>query len=392
MLVLKVCINEWKNASRDQRELMVCRELGADVKVVAKGGGYGRKVTIDHVAGFEVYRLSARPFQHLSVLPNQIMAIFMWALYVRKMHPDIISGHDLYGLTIAWISCLFMRKSKRPKLVYDSHEFEAGRSAKRSGLQTKVIIYWERFMIKCSAFMIVVNESIADEVVKLHKLQERPVVVRNIPFKWKVDQKTCAEIRKRMLEELSGDVILIYHGVIVKGRGIEKCIEVLTYDKELCLVILGDAFSDSYRKQLENLIEKLEVKDRVVFYKAVPQHKLGEYIGAADISMIIIEPIVKSYYLALPNKLFESIQSHTPVVGSDLPEIKKIICQYKIGEVCRNDNVKDIYRAVEDIKRDRKKQEQYRRNEEDASTELCWEMESKCLTDAYRELWNSLLQ
>lgn len=56
MLVLKICISEWKNASRDQRELLACRELGADVKVVAKGGGYGRDVSIDYVAGFVVLR------------------------------------------------------------------------------------------------------------------------------------------------------------------------------------------------------------------------------------------------------------------------------------------------------------------------------------------------
>lgn len=204
MLVLKICISEWKNASRDQRELMVCRELGADVKVVAKGIGNGRGTSVDHVAGFEVYRLSARPFKHLPILLNRILSVFMWAAYVRKMHPDIISGHDLEGLTIGWLSSFFLRHSQKPKLVYDSHEFEAGRNAKRSRMQTQIIIHWERFMIKRSVFMIVVNESIAVEVVKLHKLQERPIVVRNIPPKWDVDRKVCAEIRAQMLKELSG--------------------------------------------------------------------------------------------------------------------------------------------------------------------------------------------
>lgn len=204
MLILKIRIGEWKNESRDYRELSVCKELGAEVKVIAKGSEYGGNITIDHVAGLEVHRLSSRPFRYLPVLSNRILAIFMWAAYVRKMHPDIISGHDLGGLTIGWLSGLFLRYSRKPRLVYDSHEFEAGRNAKRSRLQTKIIIYWERFMIKRSAFMIVVNESIADEVVKLHKLQERPIVVRNIPPKWDVDREVCAEIRAQMFEKLSG--------------------------------------------------------------------------------------------------------------------------------------------------------------------------------------------
>lgn len=141
---------------------------------------------------------------------------------------------------------------------------------------------------------------------------------------------------------------------------------------------------------MENLIEKKEVKDRVIFHDAVPAHELWKYIGAADISMALIEPVSKSYYLALPNKLFESIQARTPVIGSDLPEIKKIIVKYKVGEVCRFDNMADIYRAVKDIKENKKKQEEYRKNEEEASKELCWERESRHLADAYKKIWITL--
>lgn len=390
MLVLKISLNEWKNASRDQRELSVCRELGADVKVVAKGSVNGKRAFIDDVNGFEVHRLSTRPFPYLPVAVNRILSVFRWAAYVRKLSPEIISGHDLDGLTIGWLSGFLKKPSTRPRLVYDSHEFEAGRNAKRNKFQTKMIIYWERFMIKRSDLMVVVNESIANEVVKLHRLKERPVVVRNIPPKWEIDRKVCLEMRERMLGDLSGEYILIYHGAVVKGRGIEKCVEVLTYDKELSLVILGSVPVERYKSDLENLIEKRNVKDRVIFYDAVPACELWKYIGAADISMAIVEPVAKSYYLALPNKLFESIQAHTPVVGSDLPEIKKIILQYKVGEVCSADNIADIYRAVKDIKEDKKKQEQYRKNEEDVSGELCWEMEQRRLKEAYIKIYGSV--
>lgn len=390
MLVLKISLNEWKNASRDQRELLLCREMGADVKVVAKGDKSGKDAFIHEVNGFEVHRLSTRPFQCLPVAVNRILAVFKWAAYVRKLQPEIISGHDLDGLTIGWLSGFFLKSSQKPKLVYDSHEFEAGRNTKRSKFQTKMIIYWERFMIKRSHLMIVVNESIANEVVKLHRLQKRPVVVRNIPSKWEIDRNVCLEMREGMLRDISGEYILIYHGAVVKGRGIEKCVEVLSYDKELSLVILGSVPVESYKSDLENLIEKMNVKDRVVFYDAVPACELWKYIGAADISMAIVEPVAKSYYLALPNKLFESIQAHTPVVGSDLPEMKRIISEYKVGEVCKADNITDIYRAVKNIKEDKKKQEQYKKNEEEASEELCWEREQTKLKEAYKNIWVSL--
>lgn len=151
------------------------------------------------------------------------------------------------------------------------------------------------------------------------------------------------------------------------------------------MVVLGDMSDHNYRRSLEELIVRLDVKDRVLFHDAVPHCELWKYIGAADISMTVIEPVAKSYYLCLPNKLFESIQAHTPIVGSDFPEIKKIICQYKIGEVCKQDEVADVYRAVKEIKDNKEKQEQYRKNAEEASKGLCWEMESLRLMGAYRK-------
>ena len=383
-LVLKIAPSEWKNESRDKRELSVVRELGAEVLVLAKGDKSG---VIEEIEGFPIYRMSTRPLgKYVPIAINRIVSIFTWAYQARKISPQIISGHDIGGLTIGWLSSFFLKQEDKPKLVYDSHEFEAGRNAKRNRLQRKLIIYWERFMIKRSAFMIVVNDSIADEVVKLHKLKERPVVVRNIPPRWDVDPKACAEVREQLLKELSGGVILIYHGAMMVGRGIEKCIELLTYDKALCLVVLGDVIG-SYGNSLECLIEKLNVKGRVLFHKVVPQYELWKYIGAADVSIVIIESIVKSYYLALPNKLFESIQAHIPIVGSNLPEIEKIICQYRVGEVCRHDDVADIYRAVKEIKDNKEKQEQYRKNAEEASKELCWEKESRRLMEAYKRIW-----
>lgn len=198
MKVLKVCIGEWKNASRDKRELTVCRELGAITEVVAKGASHdwGR---VDKVDGFTVYRLSTRLFPWLPTSINRAISIFTWAHYVRGIRADIISGHDIEGLTISWLSTLFQRRRNRPALVYDSHEFELGRNVKRNRVQWFFVKYWERFLIKRSAFMIVVNDSIADEVTRIHHLKKRPVVARNTPNRWTVDEKVCAEKRREIL-------------------------------------------------------------------------------------------------------------------------------------------------------------------------------------------------
>ena len=47
-------------------------------------------------------------------------------------------------------------------------------------------------MRRC-AFSIMVNDSIADEVQKIHALKQRPVVIRSTPYCWELDE---AEIER----------------------------------------------------------------------------------------------------------------------------------------------------------------------------------------------------
>ena len=89
MKVLKICIGTWENASHDKRELSVCRELGADTEVVAKGDESHPEGLVE---GFYVNRLSARPLKHAPVALNRMISIFTWAAYIRKRKDaDILS-------------------------------------------------------------------------------------------------------------------------------------------------------------------------------------------------------------------------------------------------------------------------------------------------------------
>lgn len=384
--VLKIALSTWENASRDKRELGVVEELGAEVLVLAKGNSTG---VIEQVDGFNVYRMSTRPLgNHVPNMINRIASIFTWSWKTRKLAPKVISGHDIMALLIGYLSTIFLSKKRRPKLVYDSHEFELGRNTKRSKLQTLVITYLERFLIKRCEFTIVVNDSIAGEVQKIHKLKKRPVVVRNIPEFWEIDIKVCENIRYELLKKLKKDIkfLLIYHGMLGEGRGIETLLEVIGSTKDTGLIILGNCSDKRYKENLIGRVQKLHIGDRIVFLNAVPIKELWKYVGAADLSMVSIVPVVKSYYFALPNKLFESIQSLTPIIASDLPEIKKIVQSYKIGLLNKPDDVKDIISCVNTMKEDKTQYKLFKKNLEIAKKELCWEKEKKILFETYKAI------
>lgn len=85
-------------------------------------------------------------------------------------------------------------KKKKTISIYDSHEFEMGHNTngKRSKFSSYVIQRLEKLLMKKSVFSIMVNDSIADEVQKIHKLETRPIIVRNIPNYWEINKYSMA--------------------------------------------------------------------------------------------------------------------------------------------------------------------------------------------------------
>lgn len=388
--LLKIMPNKFENASRNKRELSTVKELGHEVIIIAKG----ETNEIKMIDGFEVHCRTTRPLgnNNLIVNINRLVSLFTWASYARKIEPDVISGHDLIGLFIGWLSTLFIPKKRRPLLVYDSHEFELGRNTvgKKSRLRNWRVFLMEKYLTNKSFINIMVSDSIADEVQKNYNLADRPIVVRNIPQYYYIDEKTIKDKRKEICDKLciSNDAFLaMYHGGITRGRGIEKLIQAIGFVNGAALIILGYG-EINYIAELNQLIDDLNRNGNVHFLDAVPVDMLWKYIGAADVGMSTIENVSRSYYYSLPNKLFESIQSLTPIIGSDFPEIKKIIEGYDIGICCDPHDVNDIANAIRKLKEDRDLYSKFKINLKKAKKELCWENEKKVLIDAYSNVFD----
>lgn len=189
------------------------------------------------------------------------------------------------------------------------------------------------------------------------------------------------------MEYINGNVInfiIIYHGALTTGRGIENLIKAISHFDDVGLVVLGNGSVD-YTEQLKQYILKNQVSHKVILRSAVPIGQLWKYVGAADVSMATIEFSAKSYYFALPNKFFESIQSMTPVIASDGPEMKRIIEKYEIGLTCKPDNVEDICCCIEKMRSDKAFYDSCKNNLNKAKEELCWEREKEVLKRAFLE-------
>jgi len=371
--------------SRNRRELEAAREYGYDITVVSSDdAGYFNT----HFPQYEFCNDGTIPVSYkMSSLKRHFLIIFSWFRVfkvARNVEADAVSCHDLDSLWMFWLSKRF--KSHKPKLIYDSHEFELGRNIRRSKFKWWIIRQQERFMMKRCAFSIMVNDIIADSVQQIHKLKERPVVVRNIPYYWTIDPEECKKYRSQLLSEMVSprEVLLMFHGGLMENRGIELLLKVVSMNEHVCLILLGN--SDYCFKDVPSrIIDELGIDDRVLLRPAVPIPELWKYVGAADIGMVTIPAIAKSYYYMLPNKFFENIQCMTPVICSDYPAIVPLVKKYGVGLTCDPTDAKAINVCIERLRNDKALYTQCKENERLAKNELCWEQEKNHLHDAFKK-------
>jgi len=151
--------------------------------------------------------------------------------------------------------------------------------------------------------------------------------------------------------------------------------------KGVRLRIVGPA-RDGYEAELTELARREGVAERVEFAGAVAPERVLEAAGEADVGLVLIEPICLSYRMSLPNKLFEYVAAGVPVLGSDLPEIGRLIGEHGIGLVAQPDQVADIASKLTEMLRPERSRE-FRLAVRRAAEQLSWQREALVLAENY---------
>jgi glycosyltransferase involved in cell wall biosynthesis len=255
------------------------------------------------------------------------------------------------------------------KIFYDSREL----FGYLAGLKERKFVqsFWktvEKLFIK-HADHIITTGSMDSEVLKEMYGVTNTVVLRNVPRFYKPVQQT--DLRNQL--GISKDKkILLYQGVILKGRGIEKIFDILPDMSEFVFVLIGGGEFENYYKS--SAVER-KVIDQVFFIGKFSQEDLPKLTPSADVGIALIENLSKSYYYALPNKLFEYIMAEVPVVVSDLPQMKEIVNKFNVGYVVDPDNKDELKTALKNLTSDEVQYKEFQQNCKTASEELNWENE-----------------
>ncbi|PQJ79305.1 glycosyltransferase [Polaribacter porphyrae] len=360
----KIFVAVTNDISTDYRVHKICDYLtskGYDILI------YGRVLpnTIKVKRSYQIKRIKHFFNNNFLFYAEYNIRLFFYVLLKKY---DFILANDLDTLP----ACFFLSKIKKTKLVYDSHElFSEGPELQgRKFVQS----FWRRledFFLPKIKNAYTVSQSIVEFYD--NKYQNKMGLIRNIPLKNDIlnIEKVTFPTKNRTI---------LYQGVLNPGRGLKPMIKALHFIDNLDLVIIGYGKVES---ELRDFVKDQKMTERVHFLGRIAREKLFNYTKKATLGMVLEEPLGLSFQYSLPNKLFDYIHAEIPIIAGNLPEISRIINEYKVGVLVDNYNPETIAKEIKATLENEDLLSDIKVNQQRAKNILCWEVEQKKLDNYF---------
>lgn len=292
--------------------------------------------------------------------------------YLIAKRFDVIVSNDLDTLA----ACYLASKLTKKPLVYDSHEYytEVPELVDRPFVKR----CWEKIekrILPNVNYCYTVCQSIAD--VYNEKYGNNFQIIRNLPARMELNSTEISEPKFP-----TDKPIVIYQGAVNLGRGVEEAILSMHQLENVNLVIAGGG---DMLEKCKALAEKEQLSDRIFFLGRFGFNDLKQITRYATIGISVEKDLGLNYRYALPNKLFDYIQSEVPVLSASLPEMKRVVDQYGVGITIKETTPDAIADGIKMMLDQKDQYLNWKSNCKKAKEILCWENESLILKSIYND-------
>jgi glycosyltransferase involved in cell wall biosynthesis len=308
-----------------------------------------------------------------------------YALFILRLfwfllwhHADILFCNDLDALPANFLAA----KLKKVPLVYDSHEYFTG--VPELIHRPKVQRIWkkiERYCLPKVDYAITVNESIAR--LYFEEYQKNFEVIRNVPIITKPFLGEKTNLRNELGLPQNKNIVILQGAGINIDRGAEELVQSMMYLPDYLLLIVGGG---DVLPALKKIVSENNLKENVWFIAKQPIETLRKYTAASSIGVTLDKDNNINYKFSLPNKIFDYIHAGIPVLASDLPEISKIINEYKIGKICPDHNPKTIANCIDEMIKSEEKMKEWEANTTIAAKDFNWDKEKEKLLAIFKKI------
>lgn len=368
----RVIVSVTNDIYTDQRVHKVCTYLHDNgYSVLLVGRRLTHSKTLDHRT-YSTHRMKLVFTKGALFYAFFNLRLFLFLIFRKS---DILLSNDLDTLLANRIAS----QLKRNKLVYDSHELftEVPELTTRPKVR-KVWLSIEKRIFPKLKHVYTVNQSIAKIYEERYGINVG--VVRNVSRKWepkKIKSKTDLSIPedKKM-------IILQGSGINI-DRGGEEAVESMLWVKNAILYIVGGGDVIS---QLKDAVIKNKLSEKVFFIDRLPYDQMMNYTYHADLGLTLDKDTNPNYRFSLPNKVFDYIHTRTPVLSSDLVEIRRVFEKHNVGVVLKEYSSNSIASEINKLFDKPDALKEMKENCILASKEECWEKEKEKLSAYFPQI------
>lgn len=252
-------------------------------------------------------------------------------------------------------------------VVLDLHEFapleheDDLRWRMLAARQTDTLL---RRLMPRAAAVTTVNEPIASAYER--RYGRRPVVVTNAARMMDLQPSETAD----------GRIGMAHHGVAMRGRQLEKMIDLLDHLDErftLDMFLLGD---DRYVAELR---ERATAQGRVKVHPALPMEEIVQTLNAFDVGLYILAPSGFNNLNALPNKFFDFVQARLAIAIGPSPAMADLVSRHGLGVVADSFAPHALAERLQHL--DAERIHRFKQAAHVASTDLCAERNAEILRE-----------
>jgi glycosyltransferase involved in cell wall biosynthesis len=304
----------------------------------------------------------------------------MTRLTMKAMLLALREAADVYHLHSPELIPLgLLLKLLNRRVIYDAHEAFSEKILSKDWipswlrpLVSKAFGIFESLSTKCFDHVLT-----ADAFTRHGFNGKNVTVLANYPLLELVSQDKCKT------RQVARRTVLVYVGGLARDRGLHVMLEMmeLLNSREVELHLLGNF----EHHEDEEIVKKLEY---VKYLGFVPLAGVYGHLAECDIGLALFQPVPAYFYAGEnTNKLFEYMASGLPVVGSDFPNLKKIIEGNQCGICVNPSQPKEVARAVSLLCEDSQTRIAYGENGRRAVfKEYNWRKERQVLLDVYNRV------
>ncbi len=367
----RVIVSVINDLVTDQRVHKVCTTLSEmDYEVVLIGRKLPSSLPINR--NYKTIRMRLFFRKKFLFYVEYNLRLFLKLFFIKK---NILLSNDLDTLLPNYLVSKIFSK----KLVYDSHELftEIAELTDRPKIR-KVWLSIEKYIFPKLKNVYTVNRSIAKFYKKKYAVDVK--VIRNIApilHNKRIDLALSKKIKGTQ------KMLILQGSGINMDRGAEEAIKMMQYLEGVILYIIGGG--DIFDK-LKELVNTLNLKEKIFIKDKMPYAELMEYTKIADIGLSLDKGTNLNYEYSLPNKVFDYMQAQIPVLASNRKEVANLVTRNNIGLVVDSHNPEVLASKIEEMVANNNQNNIWKENLIKASGEYNWEKEKKKLKYIFQSL------